>query len=32
MTHYHYYIECGQILNEDARIWVVGFGTSAQAQ
>lgn len=32
MTHYHYYIECGQILNEDARIWVVGVGTSAQAQ
>lgn len=32
MTHYHYYIECGQILGEDARIWVVGVGTSAQAQ
>lgn len=32
MTHYHYYIECGHILDEDARIWVVGVGTSTQAQ
>lgn len=31
MLHYHYLITCGNQLNAEAHIYIVGIGTSAQA-
>lgn len=31
MTHYHYYIECGQVIDATTRIFKVGIGTTRQA-
>lgn len=32
MTHYYYYIESGAVLDENARLFKVGIGTSRQSQ
>lgn len=32
MTHYYYYIQTGAILDESARLFKVGIGTSRQSQ
>jgi hypothetical protein len=32
MTHYYYYIESGAILDDSARLFKVGIGTSRQSQ
>lgn len=32
MTHFYYYIESGAILDENARLFKVGIGTSRQSQ
>lgn len=31
MTHYHYYIESGQVIDETTRVFKVGIGTTRQA-
>ena len=31
MTHFHFYIECGQVIDETTRIFKVGIGTTRQA-
>lgn len=32
MTHYYYYIQSGAVLDESARLFKVGIGTSRQSQ